>query len=79
MKNKQDLSEIIIMKEGLFSINICTTISPKKIKEIPNKINEIQPSGTMSGWNNPDFEEYPELKPVKCKDYDNRWHYVLLA
>lgn len=71
-----ELPEIIVMRETLLCLLVCSSIPPERMRELPQK---VRPAGTTNGWQIPDFEEHPEMKPLKCADYEGRWHYVLVC
>lgn len=73
----KDLPEILVIREGLLSIQICTTIPPEIMSEIPSKLSN--PGTSHERWEFPNFEEHPESKPIKCAENEGRWHYVLFC
>ena len=74
---ENDLPEILVIHEGLLGIQICTTIPPERMDEIPSKLSN---PGTSHGrWEFPDLKKHPESKPAECTEYEGRWHYVLFC
>jgi hypothetical protein len=66
------MDEILILKETLFHLQICTTIVPDNKQEINQKIGAYAIAGTSRGWQ---LDE--TVEPVKCDDYEDRWHYIM--
>ena len=75
------MNEIVITRESFLGIQICTTITPDNIYKRMTDVYAVTGNpGTSHGrWELPDYEVYPEYKPVKCQDHDDRWHYILLC
>jgi hypothetical protein len=63
---ENDLPEILVIREGLLSIQICTTIPPRKMSDIPSRLSN--PGTSHGSWELPDFEKHPESKPIECKE-----------
>ncbi len=81
MKQDDLPEEILIMRETLMALIICASIPPERIQELPDKVYSMvgSPGTTHGRWELPNFEERPLLKPVKCPDYEGRWHYILFC
>lgn len=73
MKSYTDMPKIIKMRESLLSMQICTTIPPEEKHLINDELKKcgLSISGTSRGWM---LEE--SIEPVKCADYEDRWHYI---
>lgn len=80
-KAVNDLPETVVLKDMLLTISVCAAIPPDRETELPDKIfSAFGGNGTAAGkWHLADYEQYPELKPIPCDDYESRWHYVLFA
>lgn len=65
--------KIVKIQETLFQMQICTTIPPDLKHTINDalKAEKLHISGTTNGWQ---LDE--SIEPVKCIDFDNRWHYI---
>jgi len=74
MKTKFKGPEIIIIRENLVSIQVCTSIPPSKMDTIPEKLITCHgETGTICGK----WVLDPKQPPIKCDKYFKRWHYVL--
>lgn len=75
---KKTLPAVVILKEGLCSLAVCSTVPPERAKEeLANLVHlSIGRPGTFKNeWELAD-EEYP---PVQCSEYEGCWHYVLIC
>jgi hypothetical protein len=70
------MGEIIVIRETLLGMQICTTIPPEQKDTINAKLVELglNVSGTTHGWT---LEE--DIPAIPCEDYPNRWHYVCVC
>ena len=73
-------NEITISKyvHGLFSMIVCCKPDVKD-EDILNHCNRENNSGTMNGWshvvrNDP---EHPQRNPVKCKEVEGNYHFIV--
>lgn len=62
-----------IIQINPFTIQVCTKITPDKIKKLTNDLNIFHPSGNSNGWK---ISELESEKPVKCAEYPEKYHYI---
>lgn len=74
---KENLMEKIIkIRESMFNMQICAAIPPEEKDTIDDELKKcgLSVSGTSNGW----CLDY-NVEPVKCEDYDGRWHYICVC
>jgi len=76
MKKKDDLPIVVVIREGLLQLAVCSNIPPERAKaELTNAVHSMcMPSGTTSGWIYDD-----SMEPAECESYEGRWHYTMLC
>jgi len=65
---------------GICYMQVCTE-SDVTDKEILKVANSLNPAGTRNGWRKVarDNEEDEKLRPVKCEQYSNRKHFIIIC
>ncbi len=73
MKSYEGMPKIVKIKESFLSMRICTTIPPEEKHLINDELKNcgLNISGTSHGWV---LDE--TIEPIKCNDYEDRWHYI---
>lgn len=73
MKSSEGMPKIVKIRESLLSMQICASIPPEEKEMINEELKNcgLSISGTTYGWKLDESEE-----PVKCNDYEGRWHYI---
>lgn len=70
------MDKIVKIRESLLSMQICATIPPEEKETINEELIKcgLSVSGTSGGW----VLDY-DVEPVKCEDYEGRWHYIYIC
>lgn len=75
-KERNKMDKIIKIRESLFNMQICTTITPEEKDTINDELRRcgLDETGIRSKWS----LDY-NIEPVKCEDYEGRWHYICVC
>ena len=70
------MDKIVIIRESILSMQICTTIPPEEKHTINDELKNcgLSISGTSSGWV---LDE--TVEPIRCEDFSDRWHYICVC
>ena len=75
MKKKDDLPVVVVMREGLLQLSVCSSIPPDRAKaELTDAVQAKHTAGTSNGWIYDD-----SMEPCECESYEGRWHYTMLC
>jgi hypothetical protein len=76
MKKQDDLPQVVVIREGMLQLAVCSSIPPEKASaELTDAVHRLlPPAGTSNGWIYDD-----SMKPVECESYEGRWHYTMLC
>ena len=76
MKDISELEKIVVIRQHILEMWICTSIPPEEKESINAELITagLNVSGTKAGWVLDENEQ-----PVKCNDYEGRWHYRCLC
>lgn len=75
------MNNVILLKEGLLAIQVCTNIPPERAAtDLEEAVNQaILGPGTRSNrWMyDPELDKELHQEVAPCAEHEGRWHYIL--
>ena len=77
MKKGVEMEKVIVMRETLLMIQVCSSIPPDQPELLEREVNYATGGpGTLNNrWVLSDMTD----PPCRCGEYENRWHYLLVC